>query len=147
MTKVDLIIEARWVCPVVPSHTLLSNHAVVIHSGKIVDVCPIAGTKQYQANETLQLRDQVLIPGLINLHTHAAMNLMRGLADDVPLMPWLEQHIWPAEAKFVSPSFVKDGTLLACAEMLAGGITCFNDMYFYPVAAAEAAKKLVCALI
>ena len=140
--KVDLIIEASWVCPVVPSNTLLCNHAVVILSGKIIDVCPIADIAKYQANEIVHLQNHVLIPGLINLHTHAAMNLMRGLADDVPLMPWLQEHIWPAEAKFVSPSFVYDGTLLACAEMLAGGITSFNDMYFYPLAAAQAAKKI-----
>ena len=140
--NVDLIIEASWICPVVPSNVLLSNHAVVIQSGKIMAICPIAETQQYQAKETIHLLDQVLIPGLINLHTHAAMSLMRGLADDVPLMPWLQNHIWPAEAKFVSTSFVRDGSLLACAEMLAGGITCFNDMYFYPVAAAEAAKQI-----
>jgi 5-methylthioadenosine/S-adenosylhomocysteine deaminase len=81
----------------------------------------------------------VLIPGLVNLHTHAAMSLLRGLADDLPLMEWLQHHIWPAEAQHVSEQFVYDGTLLACAEMLRGGITCFNDMYFFPGAAADAA--------
>ena len=140
--KVDLIIEASWVCPVVPSDVILANHAVVIQSGKIIDICPIAEIKKYQANETVQLHNHVLIPGFINLHTHAAMSLMRGLADDLPLMPWLQAHIWPAEQALVSPSFVRDGTMLACAEMLAGGITCFNDMYFYPLAAAEAAKQI-----
>ena len=140
--NVDLIIQASWICPVVPRNMLLSNHAVVIQAGKIFDLCPMAETQQYQAKETIHLHDHVLIPGLINLHTHAAMSLMRGLADDVPLMPWLQSHIWPAEAKFVSANFVRDGTLLACAEMLAGGITCFNDMYFYPAAAAEAAKQI-----
>jgi 5-methylthioadenosine/S-adenosylhomocysteine deaminase len=138
----DLIINAHWLCPVVPSNTLLQQHAVVIQAGTIIDICPIADSKHYQATEIIQLNDHVLIPGLINLHTHAAMSLMRGLADDVALMPWLEQHIWPAEAKFVSPSFVYDGTLLACAEMLSGGITTFNDMYFYPLATAEAAIKI-----
>ena len=138
MNSVDLIIEARWLCPVVPANTLLENHAVVIQAGKIIDICPTTQTKQYVAAETVQLDAHVLIPGLINLHTHAAMSLMRGLADDVPLMPWLEQHIWPAERAVVSPSFVRDGTLLACAEMLSGGVTTFNDMYFYPLAAAEA---------
>lgn len=140
--KVDLIIEASWVCPVVPSDVILANHAVVIQSGKIIDICPIAEIKKYQANETVQLHNHVLIPGFINLHTHAAMSLMRGLADDLPLMPWLQAHIWPAEQALVSPSFVRDGTMLACAEMLACGITCFNDMYFYPLAAAEAAKQI-----
>lgn len=141
--QVDLIIEARWLCPVVPSNTLLEHHAVVIRSGKIIDICAITHAHaQYEAIETVSLNEHVLIPGLINLHTHAAMNLMRGLADDLPLMPWLERHIWPAEQKLVSPSFVHDGTLLACAEMLAGGITTFNDMYFYPESAAEACLKM-----
>jgi 5-methylthioadenosine/S-adenosylhomocysteine deaminase len=138
---VDLIIEARWLCPVVPSNTLLEQQAVVIQSGIIIDVCSIEQARQYEAIETVQLNEHILIPGLINLHTHAAMSLMRGLADDLALMPWLEKHIWPAEAKLVSPSFVHDGTLLACAEMLSGGITTFNDMYFYPEAAAAATIK------
>jgi 5-methylthioadenosine/S-adenosylhomocysteine deaminase len=139
---VDLIIEARWLCPAVPSSTLLENQSLVIQSGKIVDICAIPNaSKKYDAVETVQLNEHILIPGLINLHTHAAMSLMRGLADDLPLMPWLEKHIWPAEAKFVSSSFVRDGTLLACAEMLSGGITTFNDMYFYPESAAAASAQ------
>ncbi len=142
-STIDLIIEARWLCPIVPSNTLLEHQAVVIQSGKIIDICPIAHAKsQYEAIETVQLNEHALIPGLINLHTHAAMSLMRGLADDLPLMPWLEKHIWPAEQKLASPSFVRDGTLLACAEMLSGGITTFNDMYFYPESAAEASLKI-----
>lgn len=141
-TSVDLIIEARWLCPIVPCNALLAHHAVVIRSGEIIDICPITQTKQYQAIETVQLNEHVLMPGLINLHTHAAMSLMRGLADDIPLMPWLEKHIWPAEQTVLSPSFVRDGTLLACAEMLSGGITTFNDMYFYPKAAAEACLQM-----
>ena len=140
--KVDLIINARWVCPIIPNNVLLENHAVVIQAGKIIDICTFANCKNYQATETIILDDHVLIPGLINLHTHAAMSLMRGLADDVSLTPWLEQHIWPAERALVSPSFVRDGTLLGCAEMLSGGVTTFNDMYFYPLAAAEAAKQM-----
>jgi 5-methylthioadenosine/S-adenosylhomocysteine deaminase len=138
----DLIIETCWLCPVIPSNTLLAHQAIVIQSGKIIDVCSIEAARQYDAIETVQLNEHILIPGLINLHTHAAMSLMRGLADDLPLTPWLEQHIWPAEAKLVSSSFVRDGTLLACAEMLSGGITTFNDMYFYPEAAAEATLKI-----
>lgn len=140
--KVDLIIEARWLCPVVPANVLLENHAVVIQAGKIIAICAIADVSKYQSTETIQLDEHVLMPGLINLHTHAAMSLMRGLADDVSLMPWLEQHIWPAERAVVSANFVRDGTLLACAEMLSGGVTTFNDMYFYPLAAAEAAVQI-----
>jgi 5-methylthioadenosine/S-adenosylhomocysteine deaminase len=140
--NVDLIIEARWLCLVIPSNALLEQQAVVIQSGKITDICSLAQAgEKYQAIETIQLNEHILIPGLINLHTHAAMSLMRGLADDLPLMPWLQQHIWPAEARLVSPSFVHDGTLLACAEMLSGGITTFNDMYFHPESAAAASIK------
>ena len=139
---VSLIIEARWLCPIVPNNALLEYQAVVIQSGKVIDICAITqASAQYEAKEIVQLDEHILIPGLINLHTHAAMSLMRGLADDLPLMPWLEKHIWPAERNVVSPSFVHDGTLLACAEMLSGGITTFNDMYFYPESAAMASIK------
>jgi 5-methylthioadenosine/S-adenosylhomocysteine deaminase len=137
--NVDLIIACRWLCPVVPRNTLLEHQAVVVQYGKIIAICPIAEVNaSYEAKEVVDLNEHILLPGLINLHTHAAMSLMRGLADDLPLMPWLEKHIWPVEQKFVSPSFVQDGTLLACAEMLSGGITTFNDMYFYPESTATA---------
>ncbi|MDP3307723.1 TRZ/ATZ family hydrolase, partial [Methylotenera sp.] len=110
--------------------------------GSILNILPVAQSRQiYLAQETVILDSHVLIPGLINLHTHAAMSLMRGMADDLPLMPWLEQHIWPAEQAVVSERYVQDATLLACAEMLSGGITCFNEMYFYPQAAAMAANQ------
>ena len=140
--NVDLIIACRWLCPVVPRNTLLTDHAVIIKSGVIIDICHNNEVEKYYANETLQLNEHILIPGLINLHTHAAMSLMRGLADDLPLMTWLQEHIWPAEKKFVSPAFVHEGTVLAIAEMLAGGITTFNDMYFFPESTAEATVKM-----
>ena len=141
--SVDLIIEARWLLPIVPRNTLLENQAIVVKSGKIIDICSFAETsQQYDCNEMIALNEHVLMPGLINLHAHAAMNLMRGIADDLPLMSWLEQHIWPAEKKLLSSGFVYDGTLLACAEMLSGGVTTFNDMYFFPVATAEASSKI-----
>jgi 5-methylthioadenosine/S-adenosylhomocysteine deaminase len=95
--------------------------------------------RSYEPAKRVELPEHALIPGLVNLHTHAAMTLLRGLADDLPLMEWLKEHMWPAEAKHVSAEFVYDGTLLACAEMLRGGITCFNDMYFFPEAAGRAA--------
>ena len=137
------MIEARWVLPIEPKNTLLENHAVIVHLGVIIDICTIEhANASYEAAEIIKLTEHVLMPGLINLHTHAAMNLMRGLADDLPLMSWLENHIWPAEAKLLSVNFVKDGTLLACAEMLSGGITTFNDMYFYPEATAQACLQL-----
>lgn len=137
---IDLLIEARWVIPVEPSGLCLEDHAVAVHDGRIVAVLPQAEARtRFDARITRSLPRHTLIPGLVNLHTHAAMNLLRGLADDLPLMDWLQQHIWPAEQQHVTPQFVYDGTRLACAEMLLGGTTCFNDMYFFPQQAAEAA--------
>lgn len=143
MTEInaDLIIEARWVVPVVPQSVVLENTSVVLRHGKIIDILPSNQASAYIAAQTIRLTDHALIPGLINLHTHAAMSLMRGLADDLPLMQWLQEHIWPTEGKTVSPGFVQDGTLLAAAEMLSGGTTCFNDMYFYPDAAARSIEQ------
>jgi 5-methylthioadenosine/S-adenosylhomocysteine deaminase len=124
-----------------PAGAVLEHHAVAVREGAIEAVLPAAqATGRFPDYETIELPDHVLIPGLVNAHTHAAMSLMRGLADDLPLMRWLQEHIWPAETKHVSPDFVRDGTALACAEMLRGGITCFNDMYFFPEAALEAAR-------
>lgn len=138
---IDLLIEARWIAPV-DTPDLLKNHSVAIHGGRILAILPTTEARvRFQAVEHFQLDQHILIPGLINLHTHAAMSLLRGIADDKPLMTWLERHIWPAEAALLSPAFVLDGTRLACAEMLLGGITCFNDMYFFPDAAAQAASE------
>ena len=113
-----------------------------MRGGRIEALLPAAqAAARYPGAARVDLAEHVLIPGLVNAHTHAAMALMRGLADDLPLMRWLEEHIWPAEHKHVSPEFVRDGTLLACAEMLRGGITCFNDMYFFPEASLAAARE------
>lgn len=140
---IDLLIEAKWIIPVEPANSVLENHSVAINQGRIVAILQHSEAKiQFVPKEVKRLPNHILIPGLVNLHTHAAMALLRGLADDLPLMDWLQHHIWPAEAKHVSPQFVYDGTLLACAEMLRGGVTCFNDMYFFPQAAAKAALKL-----
>lgn len=140
LPPVDLVIEARWIVPVDPADLVLENHAVVVDHGRIIDLLPQNEVAdRFAPRARKRLAQHVLIPGLINLHTHAAMSLLRGLADDLPLMQWLREHVWPAEARHVSAQFVHDGTLLACAEMLRGGITCFNDMYFFPRAAAEAA--------
>jgi 5-methylthioadenosine/S-adenosylhomocysteine deaminase len=136
----DLIVTARWVVPVEPADAVLEQHAVVVRDGHIAAVLPAdAALRTYSDAQRVDLPTHALVPGLINLHTHAAMTLMRGLADDLPLMEWLNRHVWPAEARHVSPEFVYDGTLLACAEMLRGGVTCFNDMYFFPEQAARAA--------
>ncbi len=128
--------------PVEPGRPVLDDHAVLLRGNRIADVLPTSDAlARYPEAARLELADHVLTPGLVNLHTHSAMALMRGLADDLPLMTWLKSHVWPAEAKHVSADFVRDGTLLACAEMLRSGVTCFNDMYFFPRAAAEAVDR------
>ncbi|HET9462448.1 MAG TPA: TRZ/ATZ family hydrolase [Thiobacillus sp.] len=135
----DLLLLPQWVVPVEPPGGALADHAVVVQDGRILDVLPAAAAQaRYDAAQTLVLPTHALIPGLINLHGHAAMSLLRGFADDLPLMAWLNEHIWPAEKQHVSEAFVRDGTLLAAAEMLACGVTCCNDMYFFPQAAGEA---------
>lgn len=139
MREVELLIAAEWVVPVEPYGVVLADHAVAIDGGSIVTVAPAAqAAREFAAREVVSLPKHLLIPGLVNLHTHAAMALMRGLADDLPLMTWLREHIWPAEARHVSPQFVYDGTVLAAAEMIRGGVTCANDMYYYPESAARA---------
>lgn len=138
MRDVDLRIDAGWIIPVEPAG-VLTGHALIVDRGVIVALLPAeAASAIYSARETRHLPAHALIPGLVNAHTHSAMTLMRGIADDIPLKAWLEQHIWPLEARFVSPEFVYDGSLLGAAEMLRGGVTCCNDMYFYPEAAARA---------
>ncbi len=137
---VDLRIDATWVVPVRPEGVVLKDHAVIVQADRIVDVLSsVEADARYQPATQRRLSGCVLLPGLINLHTHAAMTLLRGLADDLPLMAWLQEHIWPAERRWVSREFVLDGSRLACLEMLKGGITCFNDMYFFPEATVQAA--------
>jgi 5-methylthioadenosine/S-adenosylhomocysteine deaminase len=139
---IDTIIHARWIIPVQPEHKVYEHYSLVIHQGKILDLLPTSRCqKKYQGQVEHDLKTHALIPGLINCHTHAAMSLMRGMADDLHLMEWLSGHIWPAEGKFVNYQFVQEGTELAIAEMLRGGTTTFNDMYFFPDAAAKAVEK------
>ncbi|HEV7164829.1 MAG TPA: TRZ/ATZ family hydrolase [Gammaproteobacteria bacterium] len=142
MEPVDALIHARWIIPVEPVGRVLERHALVVRHGRIVALLPSDDARtRYAPAESVELPHHVLIPGLVNAHTHAAMTLLRGLADDLPLEPWLKEHIWPAEARWVSADFVRDGTELAVAEMLRSGTTCFNDMYFFPEAAAQAARQ------
>ncbi|GIX22707.1 MAG: N-ethylammeline chlorohydrolase [Gammaproteobacteria bacterium] len=139
---IDLLVEARWVIPVVPRAAVLEDHAVAVRGGRILEILPAAeARRRYRAERVVQRPDHALIPGLVNAHTHAAMTLFRGLADDRPLMVWLQEHIWPAEQKWVDERFVLDGTRLAAAEMIKGGTTCFADMYFFPDAVAEVARS------
>ncbi|NKJ23457.1 5-methylthioadenosine/S-adenosylhomocysteine deaminase [Dyella sp. SG609] len=130
---IDLVIEARWVVPVEPHAVVLENHAVAVNQGAIVAVLPIADARAaYAPRERVELGEHALIPGLVNTHTHNPMTLLRGLADDLPLMVWLQQHIWPVEGQVIGPEFVRDGVELAVAEMLRGGTTCANENYFFP---------------
>ena len=142
MERIDTLILAAHVVPV-EARGVLADHAVAVRDGRIVALLPSAGAlARYEAKEVVRLDRHALMPGLVNLHCHAAMTLMRGIADDVPLMTWLQQHIWPAEAKHVNDEFVHDGSLIAMAEMIRGGITCVNDMYFFPEATARAALRI-----
>ncbi|MBK8814240.1 MAG: TRZ/ATZ family hydrolase [Methylococcaceae bacterium] len=139
---VDTLIHARWIIPVEPESVTYEYHSLVIDKGRIIDLLPTQQAKtQYQGTTTENLVDHALLPGFVNCHTHAAMTLMRGIADDLPLMEWLQNHIWPLEQKWMSEAFVRDGTDLAIAEMILGGTTCFNDMYFFPDITAQQAVQ------
>ncbi len=136
--NVDTLLHAEWIIPV-NDDRILKNHSLAIHRGHIAAIAPSTEAReQIQAEKVLELPGHALTPGLINAHTHASMTLLRGLADDLPLMTWLNEHIWPAEGRWVSEEFVHDGTRLALLEMLRGGTTCFNDMYFFPDITARA---------
>jgi 5-methylthioadenosine/S-adenosylhomocysteine deaminase len=140
MKPCDSLIIAGWCIPVEPSGTVIANCAVAVADGRIVDVLPADEAEQkYQPGVTVRRPGHVLIPGLVNTHTHAAMTLFRGLADDLSLERWLREAVWPAEQRWVSAEFVRDGTKLAIAEMLKAGITCFSDQYFFPEIVAETA--------
>ncbi len=136
-TPLDLLLLPTWLVPVEPAGVVLKNHAVGIRDGRIAFIGTRHDALKFTALQTRELPDVLLSPGLINAHGHAAMTLFRGMADDLPLMTWLQDHIWPAETKWVDEAFVRDGTDLAIAEQLKGGITCFSDMYFFPKIASE----------
>lgn len=133
MQTIDTLLHARWVVPVVPAQAAYENYSVAINQGKIVAVLPTGDAKsQYNAAKSIDLKEHVLLPGLVNAHTHSPMVLFRGLADDLALMDWLENTIWPAERNLVNAEFIRDGMKLAMAEMLLSGTTCFNEHYFFP---------------
>ncbi len=133
MIVVDTIIHTHQLLPVEPSNCLLIDHSLIVDNGRIIEILPTEhALNKYTSNNSEYFNHHLILPGLINSHTHAAMSLLRGVADDLPLMDWLQRHIWPLEQKWVSPEFVADGVELAMAEMIRGGITCFNDMYFFP---------------
>jgi 5-methylthioadenosine/S-adenosylhomocysteine deaminase len=140
MSKVmaDFVVRARWVLPMTSRDVVLPEHSVVVANGRIVEVLPWhEADARFASARTFERPEHVLMPGLINAHTHAAMSLLRGYAEGLPLTAWLREKIWPLEQRYVSPEFVRDGTALAIAEMLRGGISCFADMYFFPDEAAR----------
>ncbi len=139
----DLLIEAGWVVPIEPHGVVLEGHAVAVRDGEILAVLPVAEARAHFAPaETVSRPGSVLIPGLVNAHTHNPMNLLRGIADDLPLMTWLQEHIWPVEGAVIGPEFIADGVSLAVAEMLRGGTTCANENYFFPDVEAATYKRM-----
>ncbi len=143
METVDTLIKARWVVPVEPDCEAREDHSIAIRDGRIVALLPTAdAATRFAPVEVIDRPGHLLTPGFVNAHTHAAMTLLRGLADDIALMEWLQNHIWPAEAAWVGTEFVSDGVELAVAEMLSSGTTCFADMYFFPEVAARTAARL-----
>lgn len=140
--KIDSILHATWIATVDDKNTVHHNYSIALHEGRIHNLLPKQEIlNKYCSDVEITLDNQLLVPGLINSHTHSPMSLMRGLADDLPLMDWLNNHIWPTEQKHVSAEFVFDGSLLACAEMIRSGTTCFNDMYFFPEDTARAVEQ------
>ncbi|HQY29551.1 MAG TPA: TRZ/ATZ family hydrolase [Burkholderiaceae bacterium] len=151
-----VLLAPQWIAPVAPladasaapraagvPHDVLTGHAVVVDGDRIAALLPLAeAQRRYPQAETMPLPDHLLVPGFVNLHAHAAMALLRGVGDDLPLHRWLHQRIWPLESRLVGAQFVRDGSMLAFHEMLLGGVTCVNDMYFFPEAAIEAAQRL-----
>lgn len=143
MLHCDTLIAPRWCAPVAPANGLLVDPGVVVNDGRIADILPIAEARlKYQPSVFIERPEHLLIPGFVNTHTHAAMTLMRGLADDMPLETWLGKGIWPVEKRWVGAEMVRDGTELAIAEMISGGTTCFSDQYFFPEIVAETAVDL-----
>lgn len=139
MQAIDLLILPRWIVPIEPAGVVLTEHALAVDGGRILALLPAGEARnRYAPRETLVFDRHALMPGLVNAHTHAAMTLLRGVADDLPLMDWLQNHIWPAEGQHVSHAFCLDGVKLAAAEFIRGGVTTANDMYFFPDASAAA---------
>lgn len=133
MQNVEMLIHARWLIPIIPRNLVLDYHSIAVNHNKIIAILPTSEAKKhYHADKVHELNDHVVLPGFVNSHAHSPMTLFRGLADDLKLMDWLENHIWPAEVASINPDFIRDGMQLAMAEMLLSGTTCFNEHYFYP---------------
>jgi 5-methylthioadenosine/S-adenosylhomocysteine deaminase len=139
----DLLLEAGWVVPIEPHAVVLEQHAVAIREGTILAILPQSEARtRYAPRERVERPHSVLLPGLVNAHTHNPMTLLRGIADDLPLMRWLNEHIWPVEAAVMGSQYCSDGVELAVAEMLRGGTTCCNESYFFPDVIAATYKRL-----
>src|SRR6202158_5992116 len=138
----DVIWSARYVLTMAPQRRVIENGAVAVRGERIAGVGTKAEIdKRFQPKQRLDRPDALLAPGLINTHTHAAMSLLRGIADDLRLQDWLEKYIFPAEAKNVTPDFVLWGTRLACLEMMLSGTTTYVDMYYFEDRVAEATRE------
>ena len=132
MEKIDQLIHANTLITCEDNNQILTDHAIAVKDGKILAILPSkSAAEKYECANISHFNSHVILPGFINCHTHLAMNVFRGLADDLNLMDWLNNHIWPAEAEWVSPEMVYDGSQMAMAEMIRCGTTCFNDMYFF----------------
>jgi 5-methylthioadenosine/S-adenosylhomocysteine deaminase len=141
-TPTELVIDARWVIPIAPQNDVLEDASVAISGGRILAVGARAEVHAcYEPAAVVSLPGHALLPGLVNAHGHAAMSLLRGVAEDAPVAEWLNDHVWPLENRLVDEAFVRDGTRLAVAEMIRSGTTCFSDMYFFPEVAAEVARS------
>lgn len=139
------ILKPGWIVTVNSDFEVLRDYAVVIEDNRIHSLTSIDEVRQlpcYAQAQVIDLPDHALLPGLVNSHTHASMSLMRGIADDLSLMDWLSNHIWPAEARWVDANFAVDGFRLAAAEMIRSGTTCMNDMYFFPDEVARCAQQI-----
>ena len=142
MQIVDLVIYADWIVPVDAAQSVITGHGIIVNGGRIFDIADAANChERYDPHRVVRLPHHALVPGFVNAHTHAAMTLLRGFADDIPLHDWLNNYIWPTEQRWVCPDFIRAGTNLAIAEMIAGGTTCFNDMYFFPDVVATCAQQ------
>jgi len=138
--QAELLLHPQWIVPVDATESILTDHSLAVIGGRIRALLPTAEARaDIQSAQEIDLPGHVLIPGLINAHTHSPMTLLRGLADDLPLMTWLNRHMWPAEQRWADPEFVRAGTRLAALEMLKSGTICFNDMYFFAEVTAKTA--------
>ena len=143
MRNIQTLLSAQHIVTVDSNNSVLKNHSIAIDNGRIIDILATENAlTTYDAANHIEYEQHLLMPGLINAHTHASMSLLRGIASDIPLMDWLQNHIWPIEQQWVDENFVQDGSELAIAEMLRGGTTCFNDMYFFPEVTARVASNI-----